>query len=158
MSMRYAEGSGKDSGIVFVEAYGAKIKVFVPPSVGPGAKQSFKDECDINRIMAKAGRNGIVTWLNKHEGQYGDVSDFDFRESMDIIAKSNEMFADLPSNIRKRFANDPAEFLAFVHDDANREEAIKLGLVTPPVPKAEPVVAVPVAPVVASSVKDPGQA
>lgn len=133
----------------FATAYGPKIQVGLDTSKGgPGAKQSFKEECDINRIMAKYQKTGVVNWLSKREGQYRDVSSVDFMESMNVIAKANEMFAELPSSVRKRFANDPAEFLVFMHDEGNTEEAIKLGLATrrpePAAPPAKPSTAPPV--------------
>jgi len=34
----------------------------------------------------------------------------------------------LPSDVRKRFSNDPAELIDFLADKKNDEEAIKLGL------------------------------
>jgi len=50
-------------------------------------------------------------------------------------------FATLPSHVRRRFENDPQEFLAFMADPANQDEVIKMGLATdnrPPPP--EPVI------------------
>lgn len=40
--------------------------------------------------------------------------------------------------MRKRFANDPAEFLAFINDPENSQEAIKLGLAIEAVPEPTP--------------------
>lgn len=98
--------------------------------LGPGAKQSFKEECDINRIMFKYQKSGTVTWLNSREPTYRDVSGGDFRTAMDLVVKANESFAALPSSVRTRFHNDAGEFLAFMDDKSNLDEAIKLGLVT----------------------------
>lgn len=128
----------------FITAYGGKLKHGLDCSNGgPGAKQSFKDECDINRIMAKYQRSGVITWLNSAEAQYGDMTGFDFLEAMNVVAKGNEAFAALPSSIRKRFSNDPAEFLQFMADPENTAEAIKLGLaVEKPAPVAPEPVAV----------------
>ena len=41
----------------------------------------------------------------------------------------------LPSRVRRRFDNDPAELMEFLADEANREEAVMLGLIE----KEEPV-------------------
>jgi len=46
-------------------------------------------------------------------------------------------FSQMPSAIRKRFNNDPAELIKFVLDPKNREEAIKIGLIDTPEPKKE---------------------
>lgn len=95
-------------------------------------KQSFKDECDINRIMAKFIRTGAVDHVNLHGPQYGYASSVTFHEAMNIVRRGEEMFADLPANIRKRFHHSPEEFLVFIQDVKNQEEAVKLGLSTAP--------------------------
>ncbi len=95
-------------------------------------KQSFKDETDINTIMARFQRTGMLEFVNKHEPQYGDVTAIDFQTSMERVATSREMFADLPSKVRDRFNNDPAELLEFLDNPENRDEAVLLGLAKPP--------------------------
>lgn len=136
--------------LFFVTAYGPKLEdVVIDASSkwGPGAKQSFKDESDINLIMRKYQKSGAISWLARHEGDFADVSSFDFLDAQLTVAKAKEMFADLPSSVRSRFQNDPAEFLFFMSDSGNQEEAVKLGLAVrkePTVtPKAAPTVVVP---------------
>ena len=41
------------------------------------------------------------------------------------------MFDSLPSSLRERFSNDPSRLLAFVDDESNFDEAVKLGLLSP---------------------------
>lgn len=106
--------------------------------VGEGrTKQSFKDAADINNIMARFLKSGSVDYIVKHEGRYGDVSPQDFHGAMNIVAKAEQMFADLPSELRKRFANNPASFLAFVQDSKNIDEMRRLGIAKA-LPKPEP--------------------
>lgn len=93
-------------------------------------KQSFKDECDINKIMAKYQRTGAVTHFNRHSPQYGFASADDFAQSMRIVTQAQEMFEDLPSSIRQRFSNSPENFLAFVQNPENASEMETLGLTT----------------------------
>lgn len=105
-------------------------------------KQSFKDECDINLIMKRYSKSGVLNHLNKYEGRYGDFGDgLDFQSAMGHVIKAQDMFDELPAHVRKRFANSPAEFLDFVSDPVNSEEMVKLGLATlrpvqPPVSEA----------------------
>lgn len=94
-------------------------------------KQSSKDDCDINNILAKYQRTGLLEFVNERQPQYADFSGFDFHGSMQVVAKANEMFSDLPATVRKRFNNEPSEFLAFVDDPNNFDEAVKLGLAYP---------------------------
>lgn len=117
---------------------GVSKKLVCPPAEGR-TKQSFAEECDINNIMAKYVKTRTITHLNTHGGSYGFAPATDFRESLEVVAKAQEMFMDLPAKVRKRFDNDPEKFLEFVQDDKNLEEARELGLAKAPQGPAEPV-------------------
>lgn len=95
-------------------------------------KQSFKDECDINKIMAKFQKTGALTHFQKHAPNYGFATSVDFAEAMRIVTTGQGMFRDLPSSIRRKFGNDPAQFLEYVQDENNHEEMVELGLVEGP--------------------------
>lgn len=98
-------------------------------------KQSHAKECDINQIMAKFQKTGIVTHLANYQGQYGDITSMDFKEAMDTVVRAQGMFDDLPSSIRNRFANDPTQFMDFIQNPTNdpqiEAEAVELGLKQP---------------------------
>lgn len=102
--------------------------------------QSFKDECDINRILRDFSVTGRLP-DNVRVPSYGDFSEaMDFKACMNVIREAEESFAAMPSDVRERFANDPGKFLAFVHDEKNYDEAVKLGIsVRPPAPPPGPV-------------------
>ncbi len=109
-------------------------KYYVPKYEKPGrTKQSFKDSCDVNRILKKAQKTGTISHLNKHQATYGDLSGFDFTEAQMQLAKAGEIFDDLPSEIRREFDNSPAKFFEFANDAQNVE---KLGELLPAI--AEP--------------------
>lgn len=93
-------------------------------------KQSFKDECDINQIMAKYQKTGLINHFQKNQAQYGFAPAVDFRTALELVDKAERQFEELPSSIRKRFDNDPGQFLAFCEDPANRSEMAVLGLLT----------------------------
>lgn len=116
------------------------------------AKQSFKDECDINNIMAKYRRTGLIEAVNRNQPRYADVTGLEFRTAMEMVAEAQQLFEDMPSSVRKRFGNDPAAFLDFVNDPENRAEAVRLGLVKePPNTLPESPAAAPAAAVAAST-------
>ena len=91
-------------------------------------KQWHKKECDINQIMASYQKTGIIDHVNRHQKNYGFASSEDLHESLNMINTANEMFADLPSQARAKFENDPAQFLDFVQDPKNESELYELGL------------------------------
>ncbi len=88
-------------------------------------KQCYKDECDINKIMARFEVTGTISHLEKYEGVYADFSDFDFHEQTTKLAKGGEIFDALPAELRREFAQSPARFFEFVNDEANKEELRK---------------------------------
>ena len=98
-------------------------------------KQSFKAECDVNTIMARYQKTGVVEHANQYQGDYGNfIGVMDFHSAMNYVVEAKEMFLELPSEIRNRFGNDPGAFLEFVGNDENRDEMVKLGLINENVP------------------------
>ena len=93
-------------------------------------EQSFKDQCDINNIVKQYERTGLMPHQRPNEPVYGDISDAPtFLEAQNIVVAGKEAFAALPAHVRDRFQNDPARYLAFMDNDENYDEAVKLGLV-----------------------------
>lgn len=102
----------------------------VEPSL---AQQSMKDICDINKIMAKYHKTGMITHLAKKRGQYVDLSSVkDYQTSLQTVIDAQAAFMTLPSGVRKKFQNDPQEIIAFLADPKNKQEAIDLGLIEAP--------------------------
>lgn len=124
---------------LFIRQYGPKVKVRIFFSKQGRTKQSFKDECDINTIMARYQQTGqLPDLLTKNNGQYLDVTGYDYQEAMQLVAGAHSLFAELPSHVRLRFENDPSQFLAFTSDPKNREEMARLGLLRADYKPAEP--------------------
>lgn len=102
------------------------LEINTQPSM---TQQSFTDECDINQILKKFIQTGILDTIGP--GVYADISDtMDYQSALHMIKRADQMFAELPSEIRKRFNNNPAEYMDFVHDPANLQEGIQLGIFT----------------------------
>lgn len=103
-------------------------------------QQQFAEECDINTIVKRFGLtgelpNGIAM---PQSGDFTGVTDF--HEAMNLVRKAEESFMELPADIRYRFANDPGRVMEFLNDEKNREEAVKLGILSKPVEKTRDVV------------------
>lgn len=98
------------------------------PSV---TKQSFAKQCDINHIMARYRKTGLVDHVSQFKGDYSDLTDVpSYQEAMNKIILAKDCFSSLPSDIRKHFDNDPAQFLAFVSDPNNVDAMVEMGLAT----------------------------
>ena len=105
------------------------------------AQQSFKEECDINNIVAKFLKTGELP-ENVRMPQSGDFTGItDFQTAMNMVIEAQDAFMAFPADVRARFANDPQRMMDFLADESNRDEAIKLGLVEKPAEKTRDVVA-----------------
>jgi phage internal scaffolding protein len=117
---------------MFRTAYGEKKKVVSKPVGESMTKQSFKKECDINNILAKYRKTGMIDHIRENNGQYVDVPEsFDYHGAMNIVAKASSMFEELPSDLRKKFDNDAGAFLDFVNNPENADAMRDLGLMKP---------------------------
>ncbi|AXL14694.1 internal scaffolding protein [Microviridae sp.] len=106
-------------------------------------QQHMAAECDINNIMRKYQKTGLIDHVNEHVGDYGNFIGFeDYQTSMQAIKAAEAAFMTIPSSVRAKFDNDPAKFLNFVQNEENLEEMVEMGLArrenTTPVPPAEP--------------------
>lgn len=92
-------------------------------------QQQFKAECDVNNILAKYKRTGMLSHIQKHQGNFGDFSSIeDYQTSLGKLMQAQQSFESLPSELRAKFENDPAKLISFLSDDKNNAEAVKLGL------------------------------
>jgi len=108
--------------------------VRVTAQVGGESKthQSFKDQCDINRIMSRYQKTGQLPELIRKNPVYGDFASApDYHTAQNIVVKANEQFALLDARVRERFANEPLKFLEWATDPKNAKEMASLGLMKP---------------------------
>lgn len=86
-------------------------------------KQAFKDQTDINKLLARAARGDTISHLAKHGAVYGDFSDIDdLMTAQARLAKGVEIFQALPAEIKREFNQSPAEFFNFVNNPENEEK------------------------------------
>lgn len=125
----------QEDGAVFNHVTG---ELSYPPSM---AKQEFAAECDINNILKHFSTTGMLNHVSARaaQGVYQDLPDaVDFQESLHLVRAAETAFMTLPSKLRDRFNNEPAEFLAFCSDPANLPEMRELGLTQPLPPQPAP--------------------
>lgn len=106
-----------------------RLEVLTDVSGESMTKQSFKDECDINVIMARYERSGQLPLSDDVRAEFGDFSDsLSFHEASNRIIAAQDAFMRVPAHIRAEFGNDPGRFLEFAIDPKNLDRMVELGL------------------------------
>lgn len=102
---------------------------FTSPSL---TKQSFKDECDINNIVSRFAKTGVLDHEVLVKPKFGDfLGVSDYQSALNQVIEAEEAFDNLPAKVRSRFKNQPVEFLEFCADEKNYHEMVELGLIEP---------------------------
>ena len=96
-------------------------------------RQSEADGCDINLIMERFNRTGKLPAMQSIPPKFGDSRVVDYMTAQNIVKEAKEQFEALPSNVRKAFGNDPANFLDAIADQSeeNAQKLLKLGILVP---------------------------
>jgi phage internal scaffolding protein len=95
-------------------------------------KQSLKDETNINLIMSKYQKTGVINFANTTPPTYDYASSDDYHTSLNLITSAQSKFNELPSSVRNKFHNDPYKFLDYMHDETKLEDSYEVGLRTRP--------------------------
>lgn len=96
-------------------------------------KQAFKDQTDINKLLARAAKGETLSHLAKHGAVYGDFSDIDdLLTAHDRLQRGQAIFDRLPAEVKREFDQDVGKFYNFVNNPENREN---LGEILPDLAK-----------------------
>lgn len=108
---------------------------FEKPSL---TQQHFKQECDINNIVATYQETGIMP-QGTREPLFGDFAGIpsSFMESQALFKEAQDKFYSLPSDLRKMLDNSPQKLLEFMSNPANTEACVQYGLFNKP-PESAP--------------------
>ena len=94
-------------------------------------QQQFKEEADINTIVDRFMKSGVLP-SPAVMPQFMDVEGvFDYQTAMNYVRQADENFMRMDAKVRARFNNSPQEFLEFFANPENTQEAIRLGLAVP---------------------------
>lgn len=99
--------------------------VFTEPSQ---TQQHQKDETDVNKIMRRYVKTGVIDHVNKNQPHYADVKYCDYHEALNQIQHAEDLFLELPAQARKGFENDPGLFLEYVQNPENVDKLYDMGL------------------------------
>ncbi|QXP08181.1 MAG: internal scaffolding protein [Arizlama microvirus] len=112
-----------------------KTKVTLTTGTNSKVQHHQKDLCDINKIMARARRNGYVDpqLIKKRQGIFNELtavmySIYDVADAHEAVETA---FKSIPANVREKFQNDPTTMFKFINDPKNLAEAVELGLLVP---------------------------
>jgi len=99
--------------------------------------QEQKDSTDINNILERYQRTGLIDHVQKHEPQYGEFAAYDFQANQNMIARINQTFEELPSSTRKEFDNNVENFMEFIATQENIDD-MKDGVIGNETPVEKP--------------------
>lgn len=101
-------------------------------------RQEFKDECDINVLMAGYFKTGLS--FNDKPMEFLDVSDVpDLMSSISYMERAESAFMTLTAQVRREFDNDAVKFVEYASNPANVERMREWGLAAPKAPEPPPV-------------------
>lgn len=106
-------------------------RVFSPSTAGTGrTKQEFRNDADINSIIAKYRRTGVLPpSAHRSAARFGDFSQIpDFTEMCARVDAARDLFLALPSAVRKAFDHDPGKFIAATQSREGMEKLVELGI------------------------------
>lgn len=94
--------------------------------------QADVEASDINTIVRQFGVTGELPY-GTIPPLTGDFSNYptDYHTAQNLIIEAQDVFMQLPSDQRARFDNNPGNFLDFIHNDSNYDEAVNLGYIFP---------------------------
>ena len=105
----------KDNNVPVIDKQGNRVIEATDTPINLYAQiQSWRDECDINILMAKF-TNGDKTALMKRAGAYGlDLSEVpdNFNDLMNLTTRAGAFFDSLPVDVKNMFGNNLYNFLA----------------------------------------------
>lgn len=98
-------------------------------------EQHHAEWCNVRAIIRRYDKTGLLDHVTKYEAKYGDLTGDDYKTMLDKVKAAESDFQKMPSHIRNRFKNSVEEYLRFFEDENNRDEAIKLGLISQDTPE-----------------------
>lgn len=109
--------------------YRERVRVTTPVGEVSRTKQSFTDECDINKIIQKHARTGVLEHGSDRMPTYGDFSGaVDLHTAMQLVAAAEDEFEALPSAVRDLCKNDPEILLRALADPVETAALHRAGL------------------------------
>lgn len=92
-------------------------------------RQSEAEETDVNRIVARHRKTGVVTHLSSKAPVFGDVSmAVDLKAAFDLVNEAAGGFLELPAAVRQAALNDPVKLLEMLSTPEGTQALREAGL------------------------------
>lgn len=94
-------------------------------------RQDQAVDADINVIVKRYGLTGQLPLVRPKiplEADFRDAGEFDLGSALRFVREANDAFMAYPADVRAKFDNDPAKFVAFVENPVNKDECVRLGI------------------------------
>ena len=123
----------------FASAYANHTKVAIQFHDEDGnhdglTEQHHKADTDINNIIRKYDRTGLIQHVNRATAAYGDYTESnEYQDALNVVLAADRSFMGIPSHIRAKFDHDAGKFFEFATDPQNASEMVELGLAIAPV-------------------------
>lgn len=109
------------------------VRVLSLPKGEDRTQQHFREEVNINQIIAKYQKTNILTHVTKNRVRFGEFLELaDHAVNLDKVAKAQQSFDQLPSQLRNQFNNSIEGFFSFIQKPENKDQCIKWGIFDPP--------------------------
>lgn len=116
----------------FKSAYSARERVSTTVEGESMTQQHFAHEQDVRTIISQYDKTGLIANVARGVAKYGDYSEInEYRESLDLVNNANQMFMELPAEVREKFNNNAGIFFEFATNPENESDMIKMGLREP---------------------------
>ena len=70
------------------------VKMFPNESL---TEQHHKDEVDINNVVRRYDKQGVITHVNKARAMYGDFTEVnEYQDALNTVIQAQDAFAELP--------------------------------------------------------------
>ncbi len=103
-------------------------KVTLKCTGDPITQQHMKDSCDVNLIVKRYTTPEEFEKMNFGQ-EYGYAPSESFTQAMQLVAETEQTFAQFPSAIRKHFQNKASNYLDASQDPSRIDEFLELGLI-----------------------------
>lgn len=106
-----------------------RVSVTTPVGERSMTKQSFKDQCNFNLIVANYQKTGVVHGIRQGMSVYGDFDQYEnLHGALEQVHAMTAQFRALPAHVRDAAGNDPVELAKMLESEEGQQQLVQAGL------------------------------